>query len=141
MWILTSRRRTNHYPSVSAGSNFDALQRQYPTTPAIYPNGLAGPDNIGYGTNPVVTATDQTGFNDSKDYYLNTIFSGSLKIPGVKGLVVSSYYAYDIINGTQKTFQKPWTLYSLDTQAYLAAGNTGAEDGSEFLIGSKRGPI
>ena len=73
------------YPSVPAGSNLSALQRQYPTTPAIYPNGLPGPDNIGYGTNPVVTATDQSGFNDSKNYFLNTIFSGSLKIPGVKG--------------------------------------------------------
>lgn len=128
------------YPSVSSGSNFDALQRQFPTTPAIYPNGLPGPDNIGYGFNPVVTATDQTGFDDSKNYYLNNIFSANLKIPGVKGLVVSSYYAYDIINGTEKIFQKPWTLYALDTQAYLAAGNTGAEDGSAFLIGSKRGP-
>ena len=128
------------YPSVNTWLNFDALKKQYPTTPAIYPNGLAGPDNIGYGYNPVVTSTDQTGFNDSKNYYLNTIFSGSLKIPGIKGLVVSSYYAYDINNGTQKTFQTPWTLYSLDTQAYLAAGNTGAEDGSDFLIASKRGP-
>jgi TonB-linked SusC/RagA family outer membrane protein len=128
------------YPSVSSGSNFDALQRQFPTTPAIYPNGLPGPDNIGYGFNPVVTATDQTGFDASKNYYLNNIFSASLKIPGVKGLVVSSYYAYDIINGSEKIFQKPWTLYALDTQAYLAAGNTGAEDGSAFLIGSLRGP-
>jgi TonB-linked SusC/RagA family outer membrane protein len=133
-------QENREYPSVSTGSNFDALQRQYPTTPAIYPNGLPGPDNIGYGTNPVVTATDQTGFNNSKNYYLNNIFSASLKIPGVKGLVVSSYYAYDIINGKQKLFTKPWTLYALDTQAYLAAGNTGAEDGSDYLIGSKRGP-
>ena len=128
------------YPAVSTGSNFDALQRQFPTTAAIYPNGLPGPDNIGYGYNPVVTATSQTGFNDSKKYSLNSIFSGSLKIPGIKGLVLSSYYAYDIINSTQKVLLKPWTLYALDTQAYLAAGNTGAEDGSSFLIGSLRGP-
>jgi TonB-linked SusC/RagA family outer membrane protein len=127
------------YPSVDAGSNFGALQRQYPTTPAIWPNGLPGPDNIGYGTNPVVTATDLSGFDNSKTYYLNNIFSASLKIPGVEGLVVSSYYAYDIINGKQKTFQIPWTLYSLDTEAYLAAGNTGAEDGSAFLFGGKKG--
>lgn len=133
-------QENRNYPSVSAGSNFDALKKQYPTTPAIFPNGLAGPDNIGYGTNPVATSTDQTGFDDSKTYYLNNIFSASLKIPGIKGLVLSSYYAYDIVNGTQKIFQKPWTLYTLDTQAYLAAGNTGAEDGSDFLIGSKRGP-
>jgi TonB-dependent starch-binding outer membrane protein SusC len=128
------------YPSVSAGSNFDALQRQFPTTPAIYPNGLAGPDNIGYGTNPVVTATDQTGFDNTTNYYLNNIFSASLKVPGIKGLVLSTYYAYDILSSKEKIFQKPWTLYALDTQAYLAAGNTGAEDGSQFLIGSLRGP-
>jgi TonB-dependent starch-binding outer membrane protein SusC len=128
------------YPSVSAGANFDALQRQFPTTPAIYPNGLAGPDNIGYGTNPVVTATNQTGFDNTTNYYLNNIFSASLKVPGINGLVLSTYYAYDILSSKEKLFQKPWTLYALDTQAYLAAGNTGAEDGSEFLIGSLRGP-
>jgi TonB-linked SusC/RagA family outer membrane protein len=137
---LNFSQENRSYPSVSSWSNFDALQRQFPTTPAIYPNGLAGPDNIGYGFNPVVTATDQTGFDDTKTYYLNTIFNASLEIPGVKGLVVSSYYAYDLLNSMQKTFQQPWTLYALDTQAYYAAGNTGSEDGSDFLIGSKRGP-
>lgn len=128
------------YPSVSTGSNFDALQRQYPTTNAIFPNGFPGPDNIGYGYNPVVTATNQTGFDNSNTYYLDNTFNASLKIPGLKGLTLSSYYAYDIINSKQKILLKPWTLYALDEQAYLNAGNTGAEDGSNFLIGSKRGP-
>ena len=132
-------QENREYPSVDNESNFHTLQRQYPTTPPIWPNGLAGPDNIGYGENPAVTATDESGFSHSKRYLLNNIFSANLKIPGIEGLVVSSYYAYDIINSKKKLFQKPWTLYSLDKSAYLAAGNTGAEDGSDFLFGGLKG--
>ena len=126
------------YPSVDAGFNLDGAIKSLPTSPAFYPNGLPGPD-IAYGQNPVVTVTDQTGFDDSKRYRANNIFSANLKIPGVKGLAVSSYYAYDINIGQRKLFQTPWTLYQLDEPAYKAAGNTGVEDGSAFLVGTPKG--
>jgi TonB-linked SusC/RagA family outer membrane protein len=126
------------YPSVDAGFNLDGAIKSLPTSPAFYPNGLPGPD-IAYGQNPVVTVTDQTGFDDSKRYKINNIFSANLKIPGVTGLALSSYFAYDVNLGQRKLFQKPWTLYQLDEPAYLAAGNTGAEDGSAFLLGSIKG--
>ena len=126
------------YPSVGAGFNFEGAIKSLPTSPALYPNGLPGPD-IAYGQNPVVTSTSQTGFDDSKRYRANSIFSASLKVPGVKGLVLSGYYAYDLNLGQRKLFQKPWILYQLDEPAYLAAGNTGVEDGSAFLIGTPKG--
>ncbi|MEP6596039.1 MAG: TonB-dependent receptor, partial [Ginsengibacter sp.] len=126
------------YPSVDAGFNLDGAIKSLPTSPAFYPNGLPGPD-IAYGQNPVVTVTDQTGFDNSKRYRANNIFSANLKIPGVKGLTVSSYYAYDINIGQRKLFQTPWTLYQLDEPAYKAAGNTGVEDGSAFLVGTLKG--
>lgn len=126
------------YPSVDAGFNLDGAIKSLPTSPALYPNGLPGPD-IAYGQNPVVTVTDQTGFDNSKRYRANNILSASLKIPWVNNLTLSSYYAFDVNFGQRKLFQKPWTLYQLDEPAYLAAGNTGVEDGSAFLVGTPKG--
>lgn len=135
--VLGAQENRN-YPSVSAGFNFDGAVKSLPTSPAVYPNGLPGPD-IAYGQNPVVTASDQTGFDQESRYIANNTFSASLKIPGVQGLILSSYYAYDINIGQRKVFQKPWMLYQLDEPAYLTAGNTGVEDGSAFLVGTLKG--
>ncbi|MES1217496.1 MAG: TonB-dependent receptor, partial [Bacteroidota bacterium] len=135
---INGSQEIRNYPSTSAGFNFDGTVKSLPTSPARYPNGLPGPD-IAYGQNPVVTSTSETGFDNGNRYRANTIFSAALKIPGVKGLVLSSYYAYDINLGQEKIFQKPWTLYQLDEPAYLAAGNTGKEDGSAFLVGTLKG--
>lgn len=135
---INGSQENRMYPSVDAGFNLDGAIKSLPTSPAVYPNGLPGPD-IAYGQNPVVTVTDQTGFDNSKRYRANNILSASLKIPWVKNLVLSSYYAYDINFGQRKLFQKPWTLYQLDEPAYLAAGNTGKEDGSAFLVGTPKG--
>jgi len=126
------------YPSTDAGFNLDGAIKSLPTSPAFYPNGLPGPD-IAYGQNPAVTVTDKTGFDDSTNYRVNTIFSANLKIPWVKGLSLASYFAYDVTTGNRKRFQKPWTLYQLDEGAYRSAGNTGVEDGSAFLSGSLKG--
>lgn len=126
------------YPSVGNSFNFDAAVKSIPTSPAYYPNGLPGPD-IAYGQNPVVSSSNLTGFDNTKRYRANTILSGTLKIPGVPGLSVSTYYAYDLNIGQRKLFQKPWMLYQLDEPAYLAAGNTGVEDGSAFVVGSYKG--
>ncbi len=57
----------------------------------------------------------------------------------MEGLSVNSYYAYDIYFKQRRLFQKPWTLYQLDKASYYAAGNTGVEDGSDFLLGSQKG--
>ncbi|MFT3748958.1 MAG: TonB-dependent receptor [Agriterribacter sp.] len=126
------------YPSVGNSFNFDAAVKSLPTSPAYYPNGLPGPD-IAYGQNPVVSSSNLTGFDNTKRYRANTILSGTLKIPWIQGLSASSYYAYDLNIGQRKLFQKPWILYQLDEPAYLAAGNTGVEDGSAFLVGSYKG--
>lgn len=135
---LNGSQENRVYPSVDAGFNLDGAIKSLPTSPGLYPNGLPGPD-IAYGQNPLVTVTDETGFDNSKRYRANSLFTASLKIPGIKGLTLSSFYAYDLNLGQRKLFQKPWTLYQLDEGAYLAAGNTGAEDGSAFLVGTPKG--
>src|SRR5690606_15286782 len=63
----------------------------------------------------------------------------TFKVPWVDGLSLSGLYSYDLFNRRRKYFQKPWFIYNLDKSAYLAAGNTGKEDGSAFLIPTKIG--
>jgi TonB-linked SusC/RagA family outer membrane protein len=55
-------------------------------------------------------------------------------VPGVSGLTLSGYFDYNKYFWVRKFWEKPFTLYSLDKQAYLNAGNDGSQDGSAFMI-------
>ena len=125
-------------PSVSSGNIWNFMTRSRPTDHAFYPNGLPGPD-IEYGYQPVVASTLETGFDDDKRYRLNNVFSAALQIPGVEGLSLSGYYAYDKFFRSRKRFDKPFELFELDESSYLNAGNTGVEDGSDFIVGAQKG--
>jgi TonB-dependent starch-binding outer membrane protein SusC len=135
---MTGIQENRMFPTKSTGSIYSTLIRMYPTQHAVYPNGLPGPD-IEYGDQPMVSSSFETGFDDDKRYRSNNILSLNFKIPWIEGLSLSGYYAYDKYFQQRKLFQKPWTLYSFNESAYLAAGNTGKEDGSAFLIGSSKG--
>ncbi|WP_236977152.1 SusC/RagA family TonB-linked outer membrane protein [Membranihabitans maritimus] len=135
---ITGIQENRMYSGVSFSTIFRTIRRMYPTDHAIFPNGLPGPD-IEFGEQPMVIPSEETGFDDDKRYRSNNLFSANLKIPWIEGLSLNSYFAYDIYFQKRKLFQKPWTLYSLNEEAYLAAGNTGKEDGSEFLIPSQKG--
>jgi TonB-dependent starch-binding outer membrane protein SusC len=132
---ISGSQENRMYPSFTTNSIWFMLLRGYPTEHATYPNGLPGPD-IENGLHGIVSASDASGFDDDKRYRSNNILSASLKIPGVEGLSLSGYYAYDLYFQNRKLFQTPYTLYQLDRASYLAAGNTGREDGSDFLIGT-----
>jgi len=121
------------FPTRGQSMVFQMLRRSRPTEPAYYPNGLPGPD-IEYGDNPVVISGFDPGYDDNKAYRLNSMISATFHVPGVSGLILTGYFAYDKYLNVEKLWQKPFTLYSLDKQAYLEAGNTGSEDGSAFLI-------
>jgi TonB-linked SusC/RagA family outer membrane protein len=112
--------------------------RMWPTSPALWPNGLPGPD-FERGLQPVVISTDVPGFERDKRLYSNNMFSATFKVPWVKGLSLTGQYAYDVYYRRNKYFNKPFTLYYFDKDAYLSAGNTGKEDGSDFIIGSQVG--
>lgn len=127
-------------PSRSTSNIFGSIIRNKPTMFAVYPNGLPGPD-IEYGDQPVLTTTFEPGFNDDKRYRVNSKVSATLSIPNVEGLSVSGYYAYDMQFRVQKVMEKPMTLYQMNTAEYLAAGNTGVEDGSAYLTPALRGTV
>ncbi|NIG52353.1 TonB-dependent receptor [Chitinophaga sp. Cy-1792] len=110
---LAGRLEDRNFPPRSAGSIFRALMRGRPTENAIWPNGMPGPD-IEYGDNPVVTGTNAIGYTNNKNYVLNGTFAAVVNIPGVQGMFVDGSYAYDKNFMFNKSFVKPWTLYTLD---------------------------
>ena len=120
--------------SVDAETIFNVTNQNKPTTVATFPNGLPGPGAFGPTYQPQLIATLQSGFDDDKRYYSNNKINATFKVPGLEGLSLSSYYAYDVFFGKRKFLEKPVSAYTLDEGAYLAAGNTGSEDGSAFLI-------
>ena len=138
---MTGSQQNHDSSPYSAPEVFQYTRRQKPTDAAFYPNGLPAPD-VEYGNQPVVMATSVTGSDNTKTYRLNTILSATFTVPGITGLTLSGYYAYDKYFRQNKLFQTPFTLYSLDKQAYLNAGNTGVEDGSAFITAdNKKGPV
>lgn len=126
-------------PSLDAQTIFNVINQNKPTSFAIYPNGSPGTGAFGASYQPVLRSTLAGGFDDDKRYRANSKINAILKIPGVEGLTISSYFAYDVFFGKRKYFDHPVTGYHLDKGAYLAAGNTGKEDGSAFLIPSSDG--
>lgn len=121
------------YPTRARTEVWGSIRRGRPTEPAYYPNGLPGPD-IEFGDNPVVITTDKAGYNAWKDYRLYTKFMATLRIPEIDGLTLNGIFGFDQSFEHDKLWQKPFSLYSLDVQSYLNAGNTGKEDGSEFIV-------
>lgn len=121
-------------PSMDAGTIFNVTNQNKPTRFASYPNGMPGTGAFGAGYNPLLAATFAGGFDDDKRYRSNNKINATLKIPGIDGLTVSSYYAYDVFFGQRKLFEKGLIGYNLDKNSYLAAGNDGSQDGSAFLI-------
>jgi len=137
---INGSQQNRMYPTKSSSSIFGAMIRNKPTRPAFWPNGLPGPD-IEYGDQPAVSSSFETGFDDDKRYLSQNLISFNLKVPKVEGLTISGYYAYDMDFRIRKVFAKPITLYSLNESGYLAAGNDGSQDGSDFLVGALRGTI
>ena len=135
---INASQENRMFPTRGAGTVFEHLIRSYPTETAVFPNGLPGPD-VERGDQPLVISSFEPGYDDDKRYRSNNTISANFKVPGVEGLSLSSYYAYDVYFKKRKLFEKPFMLYQLDEGAYLAAGNTGSEDGSAFLTGSWSG--
>ena len=122
-------------PAVTMGYAWSTMLRGKPTQAAIYPNGLPGPAYAEGDTQPVVNTSLEAGFDDDKRYRSQNMITANFKVPKVEGLTISGYYAYDMYFKNESYFKKPYTLYEFNKPAYLAAGNTGVEDGSAFLSG------
>jgi len=108
---VAGRSENRHFPTVSQWNSFRMLMRGKPNMPAFWPNGDPGPD-IEYGHNPAVTTTDATGYNDDRNYHLQTNLRLNMKIPWVEGLSVQGNFSYDKHMRYRKQFETPWYLYT-----------------------------
>ncbi len=127
---VAARSENRHFPTVSQGNSFRMLMRGKPNMPAFWPNGDPGPD-IEYGHNPAVTTTDATGYDDDRNYYLESNLRLQVEIPWVEGLSVQGNFSYDKRFRYRKRFETPWYLYSWDGVTY--------ENGEPVTVPGKRG--
>ncbi len=127
---VAARSENRHFPTVSQWSSFRMLMRGKPNMHAFWPNGDPGPD-IEYGHNPAVTTTDATGYDDDRNYYLESNARVNVRIPWVKGLSVQANFSYDKHFRYRKVFETPWYLYSWDGVTY--------ENGEPVTVRGKRG--
>lgn len=130
---VLGRQEDRNYPTKSAGTIFRMLMRGNPTMPAYWPNGMPGPD-IENGENPVVIATNATGYDRDKRYYLQTNGQIDITIPWVAGLKLSGTAAVDKYIKKQKTWQTPWYLYTWQ------GGDMESDGVTPKLTAGKRGP-
>ncbi len=114
---LSGRQENRHYPTRGADIIFRSAARAFPTMPAYWPNGLPGPD-IERGENPVVMATDATGYDKDIRYIMESNMKLDVNIPWVKGLSITGNASLDKNIQNRKVWETPWTLYSWDRQTY-----------------------
>ena len=126
---LAGRLESRNYPPRSAGSIFRAAMRGRPNEAAVWPNGLPGPD-IEYGDNPVVTSTNEIGYDRHDRWVLNGTVGATFRVPGVDGLSLDATFGMDKMLNFQKRWTKPWTLYTLDGFD---------SEGEPILSGAQRG--
>ncbi|WP_218043832.1 SusC/RagA family TonB-linked outer membrane protein [Flavobacterium gawalongense] len=118
---LNASLEDRNYPTRSAQSIFRMVMRGKPNLLAYWPNGLPGPD-IEFGDNPVVTATDATGYDKDKRYNLNSNLGIDIKVPGIDGLTFKGKASVDKGYRFDKRWETPWTLYSWDGSSLDAQG-------------------
>jgi TonB-dependent starch-binding outer membrane protein SusC len=126
---VAGRLEDRNYPTQSAGDQFRMLMRGYPHRHAVWPDGSPGPD-IEYGTNPVVSASPETGHHNIDDYYLQSNLYMNVTIPAIEGLSFRGHVAYDRRFQENELWATPWTLYTWG----------GYVDGEPTLNPGSRGP-
>jgi len=125
---LYSRQEENYTSTNSPSGVFNDLVRQYPWFPAYWPTGEFGPD-IENGNNPAIRVTDEPGFNDQKNTFIQSNIGLTLKIPGVEGWQVQGNVSYDKSQYNLRRWERPWTLFTWDGVNRNSSGLTPAQRG------------
>ncbi|TFF35687.1 TonB-dependent receptor [Mucilaginibacter psychrotolerans] len=107
---ISGRQEDRLFPQVGAGDVFRSVYRAKPIVAAFYPNGLptTGIEN----NNPAVQVTDIAGTNRNPTQVFNGILKGSYALPGIEGLSLDGFFSVDKSNAFDKSFSKPYVLYS-----------------------------
>ncbi len=120
---INARREDRNYPTETSGAIFRMLMRGRPTEPAVWPNGMPGPD-IENGQQPVVITTNATGYVSSPSDIIQLNGGVDITNPWVDGLKLSLLASVDKNNLSNKIWQTPWELYFWDRVTFEADGVT-----------------
>lgn len=123
------RRENRNYPTEASGAIFRMLMRGRPNEPAVWPNGLPGPD-IENGQNPVVITTNATGYIKNPRDLIQVNGGFDITNPWIEGLTLSLIGSVDRTSDLSRTWQTPWTLYSWDRTTYESDGVTPMLEGA-----------
>ena len=123
------RREDRNYPTQASGAIFRMLMRGRPTEPAVWPNGLPGPD-IENGQQPVVITTNATGYQRRPTDLLQFNAAIDITNPWVEGLTLTLLGSADKSTTTDKLWETPWVLYSWDRQSFESDGVTPLLEGA-----------
>jgi TonB-linked SusC/RagA family outer membrane protein len=110
---MMGRQENRNFPSQSAGDILWFTARGRPTDHAYWPNGLPGPAQE-YGRNPVVAASNETGYDRDKRYYIQTNATLEISQPWIDGLKLNLTMSYDKYLQQRKLWFQPWYLYNWD---------------------------
>ncbi|WP_431209982.1 TonB-dependent receptor plug domain-containing protein [Puia sp. P3] len=115
--IFTDGRYSSITGTSGSGVTFVNILQANPTLAAVYPNGLIAPGRL--NQNPLLL--DQQGFDKISNSSIYSTFTGTYRVPFVKGLRVDVSYNYDFANQFEKLWQIPAYFYSYNV-------NTGGYD-------------
>ncbi len=81
-----------------------------PNMPARWPNGLPGP-GVESDLNPVVSSSDEMGYDRSKTYYLQSLLNLDINLPFIEGLSFKTNISVDKTFNNNKKWSIPYYLY------------------------------
>lgn len=110
---LMGREERRTRGSQDAGDLLWFTSRGRPTDHAFWPNGLPGPAQE-YGRNPVVGASNETGYLKEKTYYIQTTAKAEITQPWIEGLKLTLNISYDKALFRGREWFQPWYLWSWD---------------------------
>ncbi|WP_201723385.1 SusC/RagA family TonB-linked outer membrane protein [Zobellia sp. OII3] len=116
---LYGRFADTNSPTQGFGAIFRTTTVGNPNIPAVWPDGSPGPDILG-GQNPVTISTGAAGFDETKNYSLNSSFKLNFKIPWIEGLSLNLSTNFDKSFENRKRFETPWEVNSWDQVSYDA---------------------
>jgi TonB-linked SusC/RagA family outer membrane protein len=122
---LAGRRENVNFLQVEQQQLFQNALISDPTTPAMI-DGFPTMGRQGY--NPLAIAQG-TGYDKTERNVINSTLRYTYDIPGVEGLFLDGYAAYDFEQTFQKVWAQPWTYYALNASGVLTPGTFGPARG------------
>jgi TonB-linked SusC/RagA family outer membrane protein len=132
---LAGRRENVNFLQVEQQQLFQNALISDPTTPATI-DGLPTMGRQGY--NPLAIAQG-TGYDKTERNVLNSTLRYKYDIPGVEGLFLDGYAAYDYQQNFQKVWSQPWTYYALNADGVLTPGTFGPARGLNQIFTRNNG--